>query len=450
MIVITGFTLMGPNVTAQNQAPVADANGPYSSYVGVEVTLDASGSSDPDVGDTLEYYWDFDNDGTWDTGPSTNPIEKHTWNNVYQGEIVLWVTDGELNDTASTNVSISKLEVDAGDDMEVNEGEEVEISGEFSPIIPIDIIGIWEYDPPDIVPPDYWPPPPPNTTYCKNPPILVLDKVTYGSVKLECTLIPNDFIVKDLQLKALNGIMTDVDIGCSHDLDYSTPTSFKCTFNPLLSDPDTCKVTITMEPDSDDIWRIQWHISGVNGDLSFGVFTNRSGIPLPFYKKPPDDCNKPCHVWLLSIWHNNILIGWDIVNLTVNNVPPTVDSGSDQTVSSGDVVQFNGSFSDPSWLDTHTIVWDFGDGTTSSGNLTPTHKYDEGGKYTVTFTVTDDDGGSSTDTMTVTVKEDEDTDWPILLLAVLVFIIIIILIVLMMAKKKSTANVEKKDKGSVK
>ncbi|UCE36359.1 MAG: PKD domain-containing protein [Thermoplasmata archaeon] len=91
-------------------------------------------------------------------------------------------------------------------------------------------------------------------------------------------------------------------------------------------------------------------------------------------------------------------------DITILNVIPTVDAGPDQTVNEGEIVTFSGSYSDPGWLDTHTIEWDFGDGGTASGTLTPSHAYGDNGVYTVTLTVTDDDGGIGVDTMTVTVN----------------------------------------------
>ncbi|MHA2495865.1 MAG: PKD domain-containing protein [Candidatus Hodarchaeales archaeon] len=89
--------------------------------------------------------------------------------------------------------------------------------------------------------------------------------------------------------------------------------------------------------------------------------------------------------------------------ITVINVAPTVDTGADQTADEGSVVTFAGSFTDPG-TDTHTYQWSFGDGTTASGTLEPTHVYADDGVYTVMLTVTDDDGGVGTDTLTVTVN----------------------------------------------
>ena len=50
-----------------NNAPVADAGGPYTLAEGESVQLTAQGSSDPD-GHILSYAWDLDNDGQFDDG----------------------------------------------------------------------------------------------------------------------------------------------------------------------------------------------------------------------------------------------------------------------------------------------------------------------------------------------------------------------------------------------
>ncbi|MFN9718521.1 MAG: DUF2341 domain-containing protein, partial [Planctomycetota bacterium] len=49
-------------ITVQNAPPVATANGPYTTYVGLPVTLTASGSSDLN-GDSLQYEWDLNYNG---------------------------------------------------------------------------------------------------------------------------------------------------------------------------------------------------------------------------------------------------------------------------------------------------------------------------------------------------------------------------------------------------
>lgn len=105
--------------------------------------------------------------------------------------------------------------------------------------------------------------------------------------------------------------------------------------------------------------------------------------------------------------------------VTVFNVAPSiepivVDAGADGLAECGiETVFFTGSFTDPGWLDTHTIHWDFGDGETVDGNLNASHLYTKCGTFTVTLTVTDDDGGVCTDTATVTVVDTTPPTTPV-------------------------------------
>ncbi|MCC4767227.1 PKD domain-containing protein [Methanosarcina sp. DH1] len=94
----------------------------------------------------------------------------------------------------------------------------------------------------------------------------------------------------------------------------------------------------------------------------------------------------------------------DTATVTINNANPVVEAGNDQTVNEGDTVSFSGSYTDAGTEDTQTIKWDFGDGTTASDTLTPTHIYADNGVYTVTLNVTDNNGGIGTDALTLTVN----------------------------------------------
>ena len=103
--------------------------------------------------------------------------------------------------------------------------------------------------------------------------------------------------------------------------------------------------------------------------------------------------------------------GATTVKTTVHvlNESPAVNAGSDQTVDEGTPIQFAGSFLDPGALDTHSITWNFGDGTVSTGTLSPTHVYKDDGTFTATLIVTDNDGGTGTDKMTVKVLNKPPT-----------------------------------------
>lgn len=94
------------------------------------------------------------------------------------------------------------------------------------------------------------------------------------------------------------------------------------------------------------------------------------------------------------------------VTITVNavNDAPVADAGENQSASEGSTVSVSGSITDPDTGETHTISWNFGDGTpATTGTLTPTHVYADSGTYTVTLTITDSSGVTGTDTLWITV-----------------------------------------------
>jgi len=83
-----------------NRAPVADPGGPYSAFVGAPVSFDGSSSSDPD-GTDLTYAWTF---GDGATGAGSAPMHAYAAPGSYG--VDLTVSDGSLNDGASTTASI--------------------------------------------------------------------------------------------------------------------------------------------------------------------------------------------------------------------------------------------------------------------------------------------------------------------------------------------------------
>ena len=97
--------------------------------------------------------------------------------------------------------------------------------------------------------------------------------------------------------------------------------------------------------------------------------------------------------------------GTDSLLVTVNNVAPTVSAieAPVDAVPVNTTIDTSADFTDPGILDTHTAVWDWGDGSTSNGvvnesngngRVTGSHNYNAPGIYTVTVTVTDKDGDS--------------------------------------------------------
>ncbi|MEA4889194.1 MAG: PKD domain-containing protein [Clostridiaceae bacterium] len=91
----------------ENEAPVANANGPYSVDEGSSIVLDAAGSSDPD-GDALTYAWDLDNNSTYETSGSTATFSAAASDGPASLTVGLQVTDEhglQAFSTAAVNVN---------------------------------------------------------------------------------------------------------------------------------------------------------------------------------------------------------------------------------------------------------------------------------------------------------------------------------------------------------
>jgi len=129
-----------------NQPPTANTGGPYTVDEGGLVTLDGSGSSDPNQpADTLVYEWDLDGDGVYgETGAAAANGAETGVAPVFSAAnldgpttVVVWlrVTDSNgVSHAASTTVDVMNVAptANAGLDVDVNEGDEVILTGSFS------------------------------------------------------------------------------------------------------------------------------------------------------------------------------------------------------------------------------------------------------------------------------------------------------------------------------
>ena len=90
--------------------------------------------------------------------------------------------------------------------------------------------------------------------------------------------------------------------------------------------------------------------------------------------------------------------------ITIQNRPPTADvTATPDPAQTSEQITFDAGGSSDADGSIDSYEWDFGDGTTATGQ-TPTHSYSDSGSYDVTLTVADDDGATDSTTYTVTVE----------------------------------------------
>ena len=397
-----------------NHDPVADADGPYEACMGQEITLDGSGSYDPDepVGDSIvSYEWDLDNDGDYDDGVGVNPVFQRDIIDTYT--VRLKVTD-TLGATGTDWTTVTVVEnappvADINGPYTGNEGSAAILDGSasFDPNNDIisyewDLDGDGEFDDASGELVEYtW-----GDDYAGDICLKVTD--SFGVMDTDCTTV--NVLNVDPAATATN--TGPVDEGSPVDIDVliMDPGSDDLTYTIDYGDgtPTETRTSLNNPPDPDPYPSPEINPRSVSDMFTYTYGDN--GVYTVTLTVEDDDGGSTTVTTLV----------------TVNNVDPSasidsVDQPTPYIILPYEELSFGGSFTDPGWLDTHTATWDFGDGTSVAGTLseeneqpdatgttTATHAYSAAGTYTVTLTVTDDDGGVGTATTTVTVMTAEE------------------------------------------
>jgi len=112
--------------------PVADIGGPYSTIEGTDITLDASGSTDPD-GQPLSFEWDLDGDGVFETPSGSSAVfDLVGQDGVYK--VGVRATAGGVSSVDTTTVTVANVppSVTATSDSPQDENSPITVSGVVS------------------------------------------------------------------------------------------------------------------------------------------------------------------------------------------------------------------------------------------------------------------------------------------------------------------------------
>ncbi len=367
-------------IVVDDEAPVSNPGGPYTTDEGTSITLDASGSSDN--GSIVSYEWDFDNDGLFDDATGvTTPVLFDNESLLGPYIVGLKVTDNDGFSSISTvgvfvNNVIPILTVIPGVTT-IDEGETFTGSGNFIDPGNDPFAGSVDYgDGEDL-----------DMTLSLNPnKTFVLDHVYVqnGIYTVIITISDNsqegtvtemfDVTVNNIAPTVIPGIGDTISEGDS----FATSGSF--------SDPGEDDWMITVDYDDGSVDTIAFE-----SDKTFEInhsFTNDGIFNVSVSVDDGDDITTESFV------------------VTVTNVAPTVEAVSDTTIEEGSVYSSTGFITDLG-DDSFTGTVDYGDGTgvlplviNADGSFELNHVYTNNGIYPIVVEISD---GLATDTDTASI-----------------------------------------------
>jgi len=445
------------SVTVANVAPTAVAGGPYSGNEGSNITLSASGSTDPG-NDIANYDWDFDLDGQYDDASGVTVAFNSTTDGVVTVGLRVTDDDGDWStDTAQVTVNNVAPTADAGGPYTVEEDVQLVLDASASSD-PGNDIGLYEWDLDNdgqfddatgVTATYTWAIA--NTYIVK---VKVTDDATFDTASATVTVTEvNDppiadaggpytgdegsNITVDASLSAdPGGSIASYEWDLDNDGEYDDATGVSTTFSSTddgnytvgvrvtdnlgATDVDVASVTVNnVAPTADaggpyagnegsnvtldasassdpgnDITTFAWDLD------NDGQYDDATGVTTTF--SSTDD-----GVFTVGVKVTDDDLDWTTASttVTVNNVAPTADAGGPYTTDEGVGVTLTAAGSTDPGNDIVSYAWDLDDDGQydDSTSMTPTFSSATAGTYDVAVEVTDDDGASTTDSATVTV-----------------------------------------------
>jgi PKD repeat protein len=346
---------------ATNQAPTAEANGPYTGTTGQAVTFSSAGSSDPD-GSISSYQWNF---GDGNTSTQANPT--HTYASAGNYTVTLTVTDndgatGSDNATATISDPASNYAT-----LPYTTGFESGLD-------------------------NYW------TTESAN---------SYGRIQTTTSNTPHSGSYHLTMDVTTNGNFCQNEAWLHLDLSGETQVDLTAWWKEFGDETHSQDGIYFSDDDGSNFVKVH--------NLEGGSTSNNTWQELTL---DVDQLASANGVSLTSTFiikfqqYDNYSMttdgfAFDDIDVSAGsaptNNPPTANANGAYTGTEGEAVSFSSAGSSDSDGSIASYSWNFGDGNTST-EANPSHTYASAGTYTVTLTVTDDDGATDSDQTTAEIS----------------------------------------------
>ena len=366
-----------------NQAPVADAGEDQTVAINRTVTLDGSGSSDPD-GDALTYAWTAPVGVTLSATDIANPTFTPTSAGTYN--FTLTVTDEEgLYATDDVVITVQENHTpvaDAGEDQTAVAGREVTLDGSGSSDADDDSLTY-------------------SWTQASGPASVTLSDITAVSPTFTTPATTGDYT---FSLTVNDGTISSsadtVTVTVEANQPPTQPTVSISPAAPVTTDDLVCTSSDSTDANGDTVtYSYEWYKdsveqTGLTTDTIAASYTSRG------------------ETWTCTVTPNDGYADGtaDSDEVTILNSAPVANAGSDQSVSINATVTLNGSASSDADSDSLTYSWSQASGTASvtlsdSTAASPTFTTATAGTYTFSLTVNDGTDTSAADSVTITVTD---------------------------------------------
>ncbi len=348
-----GVIIVTNVINITNGAPVAKIEAPKTADEGESIQL-VGDLDDPGILDSWTYQWDFGDNGT---SSEMRPI--HTYLDDGDFNVTLNVTD-DAGDWGTTYFTITIMNVAPNATVEaspdhIEENGTVSFQAEGKDASPLDEAGL---------------------TYTWN----FGDGESSNSKEVVHLYVDDGCFTVKLTVQDDNGGVAIYTLGIL--VDNVAPSVTAAADREYIDEGDMVNFTaIIGDPGPLDTHTVLWDFD----DGATSTELTESHVFL-------DDGN---YIVVLTVTDNSGGTNTTTFRVAVSNVRPSITAEVNATeIIEGGGLSFSVDWSDPGSEDTHTVFWDFGDGTDTT-ELNPTHTYVQDGTYTVLVTVTDDDGGQA-------------------------------------------------------